>query len=360
MIFLKVVVVCFLGFIALVAMVAYGINRFLLTGSVYTGTSAHLVDGRFVMPGIEIRDKDWRDMWEWRKQQSESVAWNEPYGTGTISYEPLVASTSVRATFINHATVLLESASTTIITDPIFSRRASPFSFSGPSRHHDPYLPLHNIPKLDYVVISHAHYDHLSVPSIRMIEERFAPTYIVPKNNAQFILRANVPSSRIIELDVFETRNFEERGLSLTLERAKHWAMRGIGDRNRYLWGSFVISLLDVRIYFAGDTGYDTHFADIGEKYGPFDLALLPIGAYAPRWFMKDAHMNPEEAVQAAADLKSTQAMGIHFGTFKLTDEGRHDPERDTKNALASSTFSGTFLVPTLENGLTLTVWKSR
>jgi L-ascorbate metabolism protein UlaG (beta-lactamase superfamily) len=308
------------------------------------------------MPGILVRDKSWSDMRKWRNSDEGKVEWTEPYSTETIEYEPLGASTSVRATFINHATVLLESTSTTIITDPIFAKRASPFQFAGPMRHHDPYLALTSIPKLDFVLISHAHYDHLSIPSIKLIEERFSPTYVVPKNNAQFVLRAGVPTSRIIELDVFETRSFEEKGLSLTLERAKHWVMRGFGDRNRYLWGSFVISLEDVRIYFADDA----HFRDIGEKYGPFDLALLPIGAYAPRWFMKDSHMNPEEAVQAASDLGTSHAMGIHFGTFKLTDEGRHDPERDTKNALASSTFSGTFLVPTLENGLTLTVWKSR
>jgi L-ascorbate metabolism protein UlaG (beta-lactamase superfamily) len=331
-------------------MVVILFERFVLVGRPYSGNSPNLSGAEFVVPGLITNDKTFKDLLRWVFGNNTDVPWNEPYTTDTISLTPLTDTSSVRATFINHAIVLIETKDTTIITDPVFTKRASPFSFIGPKRHHDPYVPLGEIGKIDIVLISHAHYDHLSIESIRMIEERFSPLYITPLNNGQFIERAGVQTERIIELDLFGTH--EVQGVKTTLEKAQHWNVRGFSDRNRYLWGSFVIEINGKKIFFAGDTGYAAHFTDIRSKYNNFDLAFLPIGAYEPRWFMKTQHMNPSDALQAAKDLGEPPIMGIHFGTFKITNEGRHEPKQDTLKALSEVTYRSQFLVPTIQNGL--------
>ncbi len=329
-------------------------ERLFIAGKVYKGEKVtHFRDGQFLTPTFTDIDKTFRDLLKWNFSKDKPVAWSEPYGTDTISLTPFDADSSdVRATFINHATVLIETEKYTLLTDPIFTKRASPFSFMGPARHHDPYVPLSDITSLDYVLISHAHYDHLSVETIRMIEKRFQPVYITPLNNGQFIERTGVPKERIIELDTALEYVDAKKDFRVVLETAKHWSARGFSDRKRYLWGSFVLESANQRIYFAGDTGYDAHFTDIKNKYGSIDLAILPIGAYEPRWFMKEHHMNPEEAIQAGRDLGEPAVISIHFGTFKLTNEGRYDPERHTKEALATTPYGNTFLVPTIANGL--------
>jgi len=342
----------FFGTVGLLIFLIFLFERFVLVGKVYTGPkTTHLQNGEFILSESPAADKSFGDLLKWNTERN-SVAWNEPYTTDTIALTALASSTAVRSTFINHATILIETKDYTLITDPIFSKYASPFSFMGPARHHDPYVPLANIPKLDFVLISHAHYDHLSVESIMMIEARFHPTYIVPLNNGQLVERAGVPKERIVELDTLEQYQSSDKKLTITLDEAKHWSARGFSDRRRYLWGSYVIDTAGKRLYFAGDTGYGDHFKKTLERVGHIDEAFLPIGAYEPRWFMKDHHMNPEEALQAAHDLGDPAVTGIHFGTFKLTDEGRYEPEQAMKTQLAEHPYSNTFLVPTIENGL--------
>ncbi len=330
----------------------YIYGYFFVAGSVYRGTSAHLKEGVFSVDSVAVDEKSSKDFMKWSFGNDVNIPWNEPYATDTATLIPF--SGKARATFINHATVLIETPKLTFLTDPQFAERASPVSFAGPARHHDPYVRLADIPKLDVVLISHNHYDHLSIESITMIEKRFAPHYIVPLNNGQFVARAGVPWERITELDIEASKTIGET--RVTLEPARHWSARGFRDRNRYLWGSFMIETPETRIYFAGDTGYGTHFAALKEKYGQIDIALLPIGAYEPRWFMQQMHMNPDDARTAAADLGSPQVMGIHFGTFKLTNEGRHDPEKHTQETLVARPYSNTFLVPTIQNGLDITL----
>jgi L-ascorbate metabolism protein UlaG (beta-lactamase superfamily) len=333
-------------------------ERLFIVGKVYQGDNVkNFKDGEFLTPEFTDIDKSFRDVLKWNFSNDVRVPWDEPYTTDTITLTPFDASASkIRATFINHATVLVETKDYALLTDPIFTKRASPFSFMGPARHHDPYVPLTDIPRLDYVLISHAHYDHLSAASIARIEEKFKPIYITPLNNSQFIEEAGVPKERIIELETQERYSDSAKDFSVTLETAKHWSARGFSDRKRYLWGSFVIESAERRIFFAGDTGYDTHFSQIKDRQGKIDLALLPIGAYEPRWFMKEHHMNPEEAVQAAKDLGEPAVIGIHFGTFRLTNEGRYEPEQHTKEALNKSPYGNTFLVPTIQNGLQVEV----
>jgi L-ascorbate metabolism protein UlaG (beta-lactamase superfamily) len=333
-------------------------ERLFLVGKQYSGDkTTHLQNGEFFIPDIAISKTSFIDILKWNFGERNNVAWTEPYTTEQLTLSEFDAGAyAVRSTFINHATILIETEKHTILTDPVFSKRVSPFSFAGPARHHDPYVPLSALKELDYVLISHGHYDHLSVESVEMIEEKFTPHYIVPLNNAQFLEKAGVQRERITELDLFESYTNDDKSFSTTLEKAQHWSARGFSDRRRYLWGSFVIETAGRTLFFAGDTGYGAHFSDIKSRYNNFDIAYLPIGAYEPRWVMKNSHMNPEEAVQAGIDLGQPPVIGIHFGTFKITDEGRHDPERHTKEALQKTPYNNTFLVPTISNGLQILV----
>jgi len=335
------------------AVFMYG--NYYLAGKKYSGKkTVYFWDGRFHVPKLVGNDKKLADLFRWIAGENNSRKWTEAYGTSTQSYVPLHSDLTTKATFINHSTVLIENSKISIITDPVFTKRASPFTFLGPKRHHEPYIAVQDIPKLDVVLISHNHYDHLSIESLVLLETMFSPVYIVPLNNGQFIERAGVPKERIIELNIFETCTVKDT--VFTLEKAQHWSSRFIFDKDRYLWGSYMIETNNRKIFFAGDSGYNSHFKEIGENYQGIDLALIPIGAYEPRWFMKTQHMNPEEAVRVAFDLNAGAAMGIHFGTFKLTDEGRHDPEQATSQALVTHRFTNQFLVPTMTNGISIEI----
>ncbi len=259
---------------------------------------------------------------------------------------------AMRVTFINHATVLIQSEGLNLITDPVFSRRVSPVSFAGPARHRPPGIVFDELPPIDAVLISHCHYDHLDIRSLRQLHERDSPVVIAPLANGPIVAKANV--SNTIELNWWEAHALSHN-VKATLVPSRHWSSRSLGDANRALWGGYVLELPGGAIYFAGDTGYGngSHFVEAKQALGPFRLALLPIGAYEPRWFMRPQHMNPAEAVQAFKDLEAEQALAIHFGTFQLTDEAIDAPERDLAEALVSDpALSKRFHV--LENGQAL------
>ena len=226
-------------------------------------------------------------------------------------------------TFVNHATVLIQLERGNILTDPVFSDIAGPYGWLGPKRVRPPGLALNKLPKIHTVLISHNHYDHLDLPSLQALEDKDQPLFVVPLGNGSFLRRKGL--TQVVELDWWEQHHLET-GLSLSLTPAQHWSRRGLLDFCKMLWGGFLIQSPKMNIFFAGDTGYSDHFKEIREKYGEMDVSLLPIGAYEPRWLMKDIHMNPAEAIQAHGDLGSALSIGIHFGTFRLTDEGIDDP----------------------------------
>lgn len=230
----------------------------------------------------------------------------------------------VTLTFVGHSTFIIQTGSATIITDPVFSRRASPLSFIGPRRVREAAVDLEHLPPIDIVLLSHNHYDHCDLASLRHIRKRFDPVIVTPLRNGRIARTAGY--RRVEELDWWEQTHAAP--LPITMTPAQHFSARTPFDRNRALWGSFVVDVEDRRLFFAGDSGYAGHFADVRERIGDIHLALLPIGAYEPRWFMRDIHMNPEEAVQAHLDLGSAHSVGMHFGTFRLTTEAIDEPER--------------------------------
>ncbi|HEY2952320.1 MAG TPA: MBL fold metallo-hydrolase [Verrucomicrobiae bacterium] len=237
------------------------------------------------------------------------------------------------ATFINHSSFLLQLGRVNLLTDPIFSDRASPVSWAGPRRVRAPGLPFHELPRIDLVLVSHCHYDHMDLPTLRRLRREFDPLFITGLGNRRHLRRQGI--HKIVELDWWQAHAHEPR-LKITLTPAQHFSSRGPFDRDRALWGGFVVEADGQRVYFAGDSGYAGHFKEIGDQAGPFDLSLLPIGAYEPRWFMQAAHVNPNEAVQAHLDVRSRLSVAMHFGTFQLTDEAIDDPVRELHEALRS------------------------
>jgi L-ascorbate metabolism protein UlaG (beta-lactamase superfamily) len=233
-------------------------------------------------------------------------------------------------TFIGHSTFLVQTAAGNILTDPMYSERAGPLNRVGPRRVRQPAVAFDDLPPIAVVLLSHNHYDHCDRRTLRRLAKRFDPVVVTPLGNAPLVRSCGV--RRVEEIDWWQQARTAP--LPITLTPAQHFSARTPFDRNRALWGGFVIALPEARIYFAGDTAYAPFFAEIRERLGPIDLALLPIGAYEPRWFMRAVHMNPEEAVHAHLDVRATFSIGMHFGTFQLTKEGIDEPLRALDEAL--------------------------
>jgi N-acyl-phosphatidylethanolamine-hydrolysing phospholipase D len=226
-------------------------------------------------------------------------------------------------TWIGHATLLVQMDHVTFLTDPIWSDTASPVSFFGPRRFAAPGLELDALPPIDFVVVSHNHYDHLDLATLAALAARDPNTrFFVPVGNAALLRDEGIDG--VTELDWGDSA--EHAGVRVHCLPTQHWSQRGIGDRNAALWASWAVIGPERRFYFAGDTGYFAGFERIGSALGPFDLAAVPIGAYEPVDMMAQAHMNPEEAVQAAVDVRARRAIAMHFGTFDLSDEPLEQP----------------------------------
>jgi L-ascorbate metabolism protein UlaG (beta-lactamase superfamily) len=242
-----------------------------------------------------------------------------------------------RIVLVGHASLLLQTAGLNILFDPVWSERASPFSFYGPKRVNEPGIAFEALPPIDVVLVSHCHYDHLDVATLSRLAAAHRPRIITPLGN-DAIMRAY---DSAIRAQMFDWHDRVELGpgVAVTLVPVQHWSARGVTDRNKALWAGFVIETPAGRIFHAGDSGYGDghHFRANRDRYGPFRLAMLPIGAYEPRWFMSDQHMNPEEALRALQDLGAERALAHHHGTFQLTDEAIDAPVRDLAAALASA-----------------------
>lgn len=268
-------------------------------------------------------DKSFADMLKWWREPKE--VWPDWIENDQLPPLPeKIAPGELHITFINHATFLLRTSDWSILTDPHFGERASPVSFAGPKRVRRPAYEMDQLPKIDFVLISHNHYDHLDLGTLRQLKNKFDPEIFVPLKVKTFLADQKIPNAT--DMDWWNSVGRQE--ISVTFVPAEHWSARTPWDRNKTLWGGYVLKWQGKQIFFAGDTGYADHFKKIRERLGAMDVALMPIGAYEPRWFMKAHHMNPAEAVQAHLDLQARRSIGMHFGTFQLTNEG-YDQPRD-------------------------------
>lgn len=244
---------------------------------------------------------------------------------------PRAPAAQLTITWVGHASLLVQLGGLNILTDPMWSMRASPVRFAGPKRWVEPGIALDELPPLDIVVQSHNHYDHLDHVTVRRLADAQPhATWVLPLGLASFVHKRGVQEA--VELDWWQERDLGDLRVAAT--PAMHFSSRTIGDRGNTLWCGFALSIPGGRrVYFAGDTGFHPEFGIIGERYGPFDAALLPIGAYEPRWFMRYLHMNPEEAVDAFRAVNARVMVPIHWGTFKLTDEAMDEPPKRARAA---------------------------
>jgi L-ascorbate metabolism protein UlaG (beta-lactamase superfamily) len=235
-----------------------------------------------------------------------------------------VDGSGLRITLVNHSTVLVQQRGSNILTDPIWSERASPVSWLGPKRRRKPGVRLEDLPRIDVVLISHNHYDHLDLPTLRRIAADGHLIFIVASGCAGLLRSQRIEP--VHELDWGESVTLPR--LTIHCVAAQHFSSRGIFDRDKTLWCGYLIESPERLVYFAGDTGFGSHFGQIRERFGSPNVALLPIGAYEPRWFMSPVHMSPEEALQAHRILGAQASIAIHHGTFQLADDGIDTPQR--------------------------------
>lgn len=276
--------------------------------------------------------KSFKDLMKWQRNRTPTQWPKKVDNTFKPKLAYLLDPDKLSITYVNHSTFLIQLPLSdqkviNILTDPVFSERTSPLSFIGPKRVREPGLRIDELPPIDLILVSHNHYDHMDMPALKSLIKRFDPLIITPLENKKYFPKAL--QRKIIEQDWWEVQDIAHLKLKVYLTPAHHWSRRTFSDTNKALWGSFIIETSVKRIFFAGDTGYQDHFKKIQERFSSVDLALLPIGAFEPRWFMKEAHMNPEDAVQAHIDLSSVKSIGMHFGTFQLTDEGIDDPIKE-------------------------------
>lgn len=238
----------------------------------------------------------------------------------------------MRATFVNHATVLVQMDGINVLTDPVWSERIGPLSGIGPKRHRAPGIRFEDLPRIHAVVLSHNHYDHFDLPTLKRLWEAHQPWFYVGLGNRELLLRNGIPKVR--ELDWWQSVPLLPHPIRIHSVPVQHFSMRGLCDRNCTLWTGWVIEGPAGKAFFGGDTGYGPHFSQVGEKLGPIRLAILPIGAYRPEWFMEPVHIGPKQALIAQKDLRATTALGMHFGTFQQADDGMDEPVEDLNRLL--------------------------
>lgn len=295
--------------------------------------SDHCDGARFFSPyGPPARSFSDLPKWWWEQFRGSATAWPKSVPPGPpVRLPDTVAPGTVAATCIGHATFLLQFAGLTVLTDPVFASRAGPFGLLGPKRVCPPALRLGELPRVDVVILSHNHYDHLDLASLRWLARQRRPHFVVPLGLKSWLEARGIGPAT--ELDWWQS-HWPAAGLEIVATPAQHWSSRTPWDRCRTLWSGFWLRTPPGSLYFAGDSGWGPHFAVIRSRLGSPAVSLLPIGAYEPRWFMQSVHMNPAEAVDAHLALGSRQSIAMHFGCFRLTDEGIDAPARDLATAL--------------------------
>ena len=306
----------------------------------YDGPHSDHFDGtRFFIKDV-TRDKTRDELWRWR-MRGKRTRWPKHAPGAAYDHPPQrVNGSTLRVSYVGHASVLIQTRGINILIDPVWSQRASPVQFAGPRRVNQPGIALENLPPLDAVLVSHNHYDHMDLATLSKLARAHAPRVIAPLGN-DIIMRRH---DRHIAAEAYDwgMRIPVSGEIAVTMTPAYHWSARTLSDRRMALWCAFVIETPDGAIYHIADTGWGNGaiFSDIRQRFQPVRLAIIPIGAYEPRWFMRDNHIDPEEAVQIFQLCGAQYAIAHHWGTFQLTDEAIDEPPRKLREALRAADIS--------------------
>ncbi len=290
-------------------------------GARYEGPKSDHFDGKVFRNLVPTPHKSVWTLIRWRLTREVEGEWtyrDNPEFNGVR--EERVHGQRMVVTFVNHSTVLVQTGGINLLTDPIWSKRCSPVSFIGPDRHHPPGIAFEDLPPIDAVVVSHNHYDHLDLPTLERLHRDHKPVIMVGLGNGQLLRDRGIDT--VEEMDWWDRRELAP-GVAVHMVPAQHWSARTRFDTNRTLWGGYVMEAPGGPLFFAGDTGGGPHFRMIRERFGPMRFSLLPVGAFLPRWFMKDNHLSPADALEVHRELESRESMAIHFGTFELGDDGQ-------------------------------------
>ena len=314
----------------LIAVLVIFMMGVLISGPRYRGPVSDHFDGRkFVNPG-GVKAKGGLEVFKWMIQRKQGP-WRKEFTVETGNHPPGHFNSGIRVTFVNHSTFLIQVDGVNILTDPVWSNRVSPYNWIGPKRMRPPGIPLGHLPRIHLIVLTHNHYDHLDIATMRVLFGAHHPQIVAPLGVKKLLDDHHV--SGAVEIDWWE--EVQPAGLNIQAVPAQHFSGRGLLDRDASIWCGYVIRTGAGTLYFAGDTGYNpTLFREIGNKCGPFKVSFLPIGAYKPGWFMAPIHVSPEESVRIHLDVKSQKSIAMHFGTFPLADDGSDDPVNDLRTAM--------------------------
>ena len=309
-----------------------------LSAPAYKGPVSDHFDGKkFINPG-GVEAKGFKEIFKWMREGRAPRIWKEDLTPPP--YQKVKASKNGECiiTFINHSSFLIQVDGLHILTDPVWSKYASPFQFTGPKRMKQPGLEIHALKKVDYVLLSHNHYDHLDLRSLKELERLYAPEFITPLGVDLFLIKKGIRNVKAMDW----WQHIQLGQLSLWSTPAQHFSSRGLFDRNKTLWCGFALKSDNHNIYYVGDSGYGDFFKEIGDRLGPFDASIIPIGAFKPEWFMQPIHVNPAQAIQIHSDVNSKRSIACHFGTFPLADDNMGEPETLLQEGLQSNGFKET------------------
>ncbi|MEQ8546634.1 MAG: MBL fold metallo-hydrolase [Cyclobacteriaceae bacterium] len=327
---------------ALIVVIGY-----LLSAPGYLGKKSEHFDGKKFFTPNGKPGKGGKDLFDWMITRKKGK-WTSNYETFQGSKPQSMVHDDLVVTFINHSTFLIQTDSLNILTDPVWSKRVSPFSFLGPKRMRPAGIRLADLPNIDLVLLSHNHYDHLDIQTLKKLNDQFKPLIITSLGVGKYLKKQGITTYK--ELDWWEKASV---GVEVTAVPAQHFSGRGMFDRDKTLWCGFTMKTSTRKLYFAGDSGWGKFFKEIGAKEGPFDLSFIPIGAFQPLWFMNPIHISPFEAVDVHRAVKSKLSLAMHFGTFPLADDAQGEAESEFHRAVKKRQLPpNEFLIP--EEGVPL------
>jgi L-ascorbate metabolism protein UlaG (beta-lactamase superfamily) len=326
-------VLLILGLVILIIVLAAVVAGYVVSAPRYTGPVSDHFDGKEFHNLNGVEAKGFREMPGWLLNRQRTEPWGSFHNNEPGPPPPdRVPGREVRVTFINHSTVLLQFDGLNVLTDPVYYERTSPVQFAGPKRNAPPGIRFDDLPKIDILLLSHNHWDHLDISTVQKLCTRDQPQVYCPLGVKAFL--DGKGCQNVQEMDWRQSLAYNE-STKIHCVPAQHFSGRGMFDRNATLWAGYVLdSEVAGKLYFVGDTGYGTFLKDVGQQFGPLRLALIPIGAYKPPFFMAPIHCSPAQAVQIHDDIQSEQSVAIHFGTFPLADDGETEPVDELNKAL--------------------------